>query len=409
MHILYVTPYVPSRIRTRPYHFIRTLVAQGHTVTLLTAAGTSPAEQAEVEELRTWGVSVETFPVPITRSLLNCLLALPSRQPLQAAFTYHPQMAARLRTLALGGTFDIVHIEHLRAARLVRALPATIPVVYDSVDCIALLFEQAAERGTQWRSRLIAALDLPRTRRYEARLMARFDQVVVTSRRDQRALEHLARHYLPPDIRPAPITVVTNGVDLDYFRPLEIERRHRTPPTIVLTGKMSYHANIAAARYFAQDVLPRIWQRRPEVRFQIVGKDPPEVVRQLAKNARIEVTGTVADLRPYLGRAAVAVCPARYAVGIQNKVLEAMAMGTPVVSSSAGAPPRAVAEGSLLVADDEVGFAQAVLQVLTDPPLSRRLSHRGRRYVETHHNWEISTQRLMAVYRAALSSKVRRT
>ena len=404
MHILYVTPYVPSRIRTRPYHFIRTLIGQGHTVTLLTAAGTSSAEQAEIEELRAWGISVEVFPVPFTRSLFNCLLAFPSRQPLQAAYAYHPQMAARLRTLALSETFDIVHIEHLRAARLVRAVPTTIPVVYDSVDCIALLFEQAAERGTQWRSRLIAALDLPRTRQYEARLTARFNQVVVTSRRDQRALEHLARHYLPSGVRPAPITVVTNGVDLNYFRPPESEPRSHTPPTIVLTGKMSYHANVAAARYFAQDVLPRIWQQLPDVRFQIVGKDPPEMVRQLAKDARIEVTGTVADLRPYLARADVAVCPARYAVGIQNKVLEAMAMGTPVVSSSAGAPPRAIEERSLLVADDEADFSQATLRILTDPLLASRLSRQGRRYVETHHNWEVSTQNLTAVYQAALSA-----
>ena len=101
--------------------------------------------------------------------------------------------------------------------------------------------------------------------------------------------------------------------------------------TVIFTGKMSYHANVAGALYFAHEVLPRIWQRDPQVRFQIVGKDPPQAVQQLARDARIEVTGYVKDLRPYLAQATVAVCPVAYAVGIQNKVLEAMAMQVPVV------------------------------------------------------------------------------
>ena len=407
MNILYVTPYVPSHIRTRPYNLIRVLVHLGHQVTLLTAAGTSPEEQAQADELRTWGVQVEVFPVSLARSLRNCLRALPTREPLQALFSYHPGLERRLRGLlreeAFG--FDIVHIEHLRAARLVRATGG-IPTVYDAVDCISLLFEQAIQHGAQLRSRLMTAVDLARTRRYEARLLTQYDQVVVTSQRDKHALGRLARRYLLPQAQVAPITVVTNGVDLEYFHPSNVQ--HPTsnfqPPTVIFTGKMSYHANVAAVLYFAREVLPHIWARDPDVRFQIVGKDPPEAVRQLATDRRIQVTGTVDDLRPYLAQATVAVCPALYAVGVQNKVLEAMAMGTPVVSTPAGCTALAAEEGrEILIADDNEALAAAILRAVSDHALAERLAVAGRQYVEAHHSWESEARWLVEIYGEARS------
>jgi sugar transferase (PEP-CTERM/EpsH1 system associated) len=410
MNILYVTPYVPSRIRTRPYNLIRTLIRLGHRVTLLTAAGPSPEEQEQADQLRGWGMEVEVFPVPVLRSLGNCLRALPTREPLQAVYAFHPAMERELGELVNERTFDLVHIEHLRASRLVSAVRNT-PVVYDSVDSISLLFEQATKEGAQLRSRLMTTVDLARTRRYEAWLLTQYNQVVVTSRRDKDALEGLARQYLSTQTRTAPITVVTNGVDLEYFQPPETRlcrfakgKNLVSPPTVVFTGKMSYHANIAAALYFAREVLPRIWTQDPGVRFQIVGKDPPEAVQKLATDGRIQVTGTVDDLRPYLAQATAAVCPALYAVGVQNKVLEAMAMGAPVVSTSAGCAGLGAEQGrEILAADGAEHLATAILRVLSDPDLAGRLSVAGRQYVEGQHSWESNTRHLVEVYEQARS------
>ncbi len=412
MDVLYVTPYVPSLIRTRPYNLIRALVRLGHCVTLLTAAGTLPEERARAEDLRGYGVRTEVFPISLTRSLVNCLRALPTREPLQAVYAYHPRMEQRLGDLLREQTFDVAHIEHLRASRLVRAVLASssngkrVPAVYDSVDSISLLFEQAAQTGAQWRSRMMTAIDLERTRRYEAQLLTKYDQVVITSRRDREALEQLAHQYLPQDARPAPVTVVTNGVDLEYFRTRE-NVGQRDDRTVIFTGKMSYHANITAVLYFAQQVLPCIWTKDPEVRFQVVGKDPPEAVRRLAADERIQVTGTVDDLRPYLAQAAVAVCPVHYAVGVQNKVLEAMAMGKPVVCTSATFAGLDAREGEeVLVADNAEAFATQVLHLCADPALAQRLAVAGRRYAETHHSWEASAKRLVEVYEQARSRRM---
>ena len=168
---------------------------------------------------------------------------------------------------------------------------------------------------------------------------------------------------------------------------------------------MSYHANIAAVLYFAQQVLPRIWARDPNVRFQIVGKDPPDVVKKLEADGRIQVTGTVDDIRPYLAQATAAVCPALYAVGVQNKVLEAMAMGTPVVSTPAGCAALAAEDGGeILTAAGGEEMAGAVLQVISDPALARSLSAAGQRYVKAHHSWGAGARKLTAIYEQALSA-----
>lgn len=402
MRILYVTPYVPTRIFTRPHHLIRELLRLGHKVTLVTAMRGSEEEEAQLATLREWGAMVKPFAVSLSRSLFNCLRTLPTRDPLQAHYAYHPQMEREIARLAPKS--DVAHVEHLRASLLGRAIKG-IPKVYDAVDCISLLFAQAAKTSAQLRSRLMTGIDLGRTRRYEARLLTKYDWVTITSRRDKEAMQELARRHLTAGARIAPITVVTNGVDLEYFAG---GWSPDSPPTVVLTGKMSYHANVSAALYFARQVLPKVWEQQPQVRFQIVGKDPPETVRGLAEDDRITVTGYVPDLRPYLARATVAVCPVRYAAGVQNKVLEAMAMGTPVVSTPAGCTALGAKEGDeIMIGRDADEMAAAVLRLIKDPALARRVSDGGRKYVETHHSWKSAAQQLVEVYTSVVLDHVR--
>jgi glycosyltransferase involved in cell wall biosynthesis len=228
-----------------------------------------------------------------------------------------------------------------------------------------------------------------------------YDHVVITSQRDKEAMEALGRRYLPPDASVAAIDVVTNGVDLTHFCPNQ-DPAGRDEKTVVFTGKMSYHANVSAALYFTEKVLPLIWARDPGVIFQVVGKDPPEVVQKLSADKRIQVTGYVDRLPPYLSRSTVAVCPVPYAVGVQNKVLEAMATATPVVCTSAAFSGLDAEQGKdIMVADDPDEFADRVLEICSDPALALRLGTAGRRYVADHHSWEASVRRLVEAYEKA--------
>ncbi|MDH4135210.1 MAG: glycosyltransferase [Anaerolineae bacterium] len=394
MRILYITPYVPSLIRVRPYNLIRSLAQHGHQITLLSLSS-SAQEEKDADQLTEWCQRVETISVSRMRSLWNCVKALPQPWfPLQAVYSFSPRMQKRIQTLLKEEPFDLVHVEHLRGAHFGTAV-AGVPKVYDSVDCISLLFEKALHSAPSLASRLIAWLDLGRTRRYEGRLVSQYDKVLVTSPQDKEALLKLDGRSHEQN-QEKKIAVLSNGVDLGYFA---FANGYRAPETLVFSGKMSYHANVAAVSYMVREVMPLVWARRPGVKLEIVGKNPPQAICALAKDDRVHVTGFVPDLRPYLSRATVSVSPMQYSVGIQNKVLEAMAMGTPVVASSQACSALKVRNGThLLVADEPTTFAERVLGLLDDVALRREMAINGRNYVEERHDWRTIAHNLENIY-----------
>lgn len=396
LRVLFVSPYLPSRIRVRPYNLIKYLARRGHKITLL--ALVPPGEDDnDLDTLQDWCRELQTVPLPRWRTVWNGLRALPSQTPLQAAYSRSPQMAACLKQIQAEERFDVVHVEHLRGAELSYAVNGT-PTVFDSVDSITLLFEQVLAAGPNWRSRLMAGLDLARTRRYEGRLLTRYARVLVTSPRDKEALANLSVDPAQND----KLVILPNGVDLTYFSPMGLQR---DPVTIIFTGKMSYHANVAAALDLATKIMPLVWRQFPEARLTVAGKDPSPELLELAADPRITVTGTVPDLRPYLAQATVAVTPIRYGVGIQNKVLEALAMATPVVSTPQATSALQVQPGrDLLVGDTPQAIARAIITLLGDQDLRQQVGQAGRRYVETHHDWQIAAERLEQVYREAMET-----
>jgi sugar transferase (PEP-CTERM/EpsH1 system associated) len=398
MRILFVVPYLPSLIRVRPYNLIRALARRGHHIALM-ALHPSGEDTSGLPNLSEWCQSVQLVPLPRWRVLLNGLRAVSTPTPFQAAYSRSPQMADLIRRTLAEDRCDVIHLEHLRGAELGRALDADAPpVVFDAVDSISLLFERATQNAVRWQSRLLARLDLNRTRRYEGEFTQRFSRVLVTSPEDRDALVALASNQAREveSRSKERLIVLPNGVDLDYFEPLGDPCQ---PDTIVFTGKMSYHANTAAALDLVQSIMPHIWARHPQTQVWLVGKDPPDVLRELAEDPRVTVTGTVPDIRPYLGRATVSVSPLRYGVGIQNKVLEAMAMGVPVVTTSNACRALMVERDShLLVGDSARELAQAVLSLLADEGQRRRLGEAGRRYVEAHHDWDRIATQLESIY-----------
>jgi glycosyltransferase involved in cell wall biosynthesis len=328
------------------------------------------------------------------RTLLNGLDALPGPLPVQAAYSRSPDFNRIVRRYLLGGErYDAAHIEHLRGAVLAEALEKKLPLVFDSVDSISLLFSKVQQDAPSLKSRLMALLDLERTRQFEGRLTQRFQQVAVTSEADRQALIALGSAA-------ARVTTIPNGVDLDYFQ----QRPHTTrdPLRLVFTGKMSYHANIAAVEDLVQRIMPLVWQQQPDAHLEIVGKDPSPAVLALAQHPNVTVTGSVPDMRPYLARAAVAVSTVRYGVGIQNKVLEAMAMGTPVVcSAQASSALRAESGRDLLVGDTPEAIARQILDLLGSPAQRAAVGAAGRRYVETYHTWDAAAAAFEGLYQAA--------
>ena len=402
MRIAYIVPYVPNQIRTRPYNLINQLTALGHEVVVFTL-GSSNRDLIDAQRLRHHCHEVSYYIQPVWRSLLNSATALPSRKPLQSVYSWQPAMAREIAERASQNEFDIVHIEHLRGSRfglfLKSKLP-NVPVIWDSVDCISHLFQQAAKQSRGFFGKFMTRFELGRTRRAEGDLACQFNHVLVTAPSDRTALLGL----VPVRRSPSEISVLPNGVDLEYFHPnAEVQRE---PETLVFSGKMSYHANISMANYLVEEIMPRIWKVRPATHLYIVGKDPAPVIKKMTQNPLITVTGTVEDIRPFLWRATISVVPLLYGAGIQNKILEAMATGTPVVTTCRALSALQAQRGKdLFASDDPDGFSQAVLQLIANRDLQHKTGDAGVRYVRTFHSWDSIASQLVNIYQQTLNSR----
>lgn len=386
MRVLFVSPYVPSLVRIRPYQWIRTLHRLGHAVHLIAVR---PPEDRWLSDVpvREWCASVSVFPLERSATLRNALTAVPRGLPLQAAYSHHPAAEAAIADAARH--CDVVHVEHLRGVVLADAVRDT-PRVLDAVDSIAVLFEQARTRATSWKHRLMASADVGRTRRFEGRFAGRFSRVIVSSARDASAFKTLSPNASDR------IVTIPNGVDADYWTPMN---DRSSAVTILFSGKMSYHANETAAVRLVRRIMPLVWNTRPDIKVMLAGLDPGPAVQALAADSRVTITGYEPDLRPRFAAATIVVAPLEYGVGIQNKVLEAMAAGVPVVASRAACEGISAADGrDLLSGDTDEQLAAHAVGLLSAETRRTALAANGRRYVSNHHDWLTLGRRLVSVY-----------
>lgn len=403
MRIAYIVPYVPNQIRTRSYNLIAHLSQLGHEVDVFTV-GSNEVDRQDAESLKSKCAKVVYFHQPLWRSLTNSLSASFSGQPLQSVYSWQPALARFLVKLLVErgcSPYDVIHVEHLRGSKYGILLKSAFPnqrVVWDSVDCISHLFQQASVQSTDLFGRWMTSFELERTRKMEGKLIGCFDHVLVTSAIDRTAFLGLTRNGK----KTAPISILSNGVDAEFFcANSDIEREAES---LAFSGKLSYHANISMVKYLVDEIMPRIWKTRPGTRLYIVGKDPSSQIRDLNKNPLITVTGTVDDIRPYLWRATVSVAPLLYGAGIQNKILEAMATRTPVVTTSKAVSALQVQAGKeLFVADDPDEFSKAVLRLIGDRNLQQQVGDAGSSYVQAHHNWMSIASCLTDIYQQTLN------
>ncbi len=412
MRLLFVAPYVPNAVRVRPWQLLRSLAARGHQITLGTIT-TSPAEQEEIAALEALGVRVLAAPMSTRDSALAALRALPQRRPLQSSWSWSPALWAQLAALVEREPLDAIHVEHLRGSRYAVELQRLVEagrahgqarpaVVWDSVDSISHLFAQAAQRSSSAKSRAMSRVELGPTRREERRLLGLFPAVTVTSPLDRDAFLALC----PPaeaERLAARIHVIPNGVDGGEFAYQGLEGR--APTTVLFSGKLSYHANSTAALHLAGEIMPIVWRTRPDVELRLVGKEPGAALQRLAEShtggasGRVVVTGAVPSMGAELRAATVAAAPLLYGAGIQNKVLEAMACGTPVVATPhATAALEAVVGRDLLVEESPERFAAVLLRLLGAPAERQALGLAGRAFVQAHHSWDAAAARFEALY-----------
>lgn len=392
MRMLFVVPNVPSPIRARPFNFIRRL-SQSHEVSVLCVA-TNEADYQFAGELRQHCQELEVIKVSAWRSFWNCFVALFSSRSLRCAYFYSPSLRHRVEEKVKRGEVDLVHAEHLKSVPMVESVVGQVAAVFDAVDCMSMLETRRRRVIRNPLLKFFSWMEGKKMARWEAKASQLFNRVVISSPVDKNC--YPAR----PESKEK-IDVIPNAVDLEHFGFQQFEAQRNR---IVFCAKLDYFPNQDAVLYFSRSVWPLLRMRRPELQLEIVGSRPPRSVRLLDGRDGIRVVGSVPDVRPFLGRAWVALCPIRVRAGIQFKVLEAMALGVPVVATRLCCPGLGVEPGKhLLVADTPEEFVFAIESLLDNGTLRADLVHAGRKYVEKHHDWDGSVKGLCEAYAQAVA------
>lgn len=394
MRILFLShrfPYPPTfGSKLRAFHTIRHL-ARSHEVTVL-APVRSPQEADEAKGIAPFCRTFRTFPVVAALQAAKVALSLPSPVTASEAFFHSAAMRREIDRLLAERRFDLVFVHCSSVGRLVEKIEG-LPKIIDFCDVDSCKWRDYAlykawplSLGYRWEALRLAAA--------ERRLSRAFDLVTVATPGEMQALAAIGiqsnADWFP------------NGVDVEYFRP---SPEAHDPALITFVGRMDYFPNQQAVIDFCTTVWPQLRVARSDLRLQIVGAAPTETVKQLARLPGVSVTGAVADVRPYVTRSALTIAPLQIARGTQNKILESMAMGVPVVASrvAAGGVDAVVGE-HLLVAETPAQCRDAILKVLGDPTERARLATAGRARVLSHLTWPNSMQRLDRIIERCLST-----
>lgn len=384
MKILYLChrfPYPPRRGgKIRPFNMIRHL-ARRHDVTVCSLAR-SDQEAEEAQGIAAHCSRFFVHRVSAATQVGRMVARLPTPAPSSVGYFHSSAMARRVRALLATEAFDLIFVHCSSVAHYVSGA-AGVPRILDFGDMDSCKWIEYA-RFKPFPLSLGYRLEGEKLRREEARLARAFDLCTATTRAEWQTLQACAGDT-PTDWFP-------NGVDAAYFAP---DDEPYDADTLSFVGRMDYYPNQECMIRFCAELLPRLRARRPSIKLVIVGADPSRAIRRLGEQPGVTVTGSVPDVRPYVRRSALMIAPLNIARGTQNKILEAMAMGVPVVTSDiAAGGVDAVAGEHLLVAGDAAAYEAAVLRVLEQPAERARLAVAGRARMHSHHDWDASMRRL---------------
>lgn len=378
MKILFLanrTPYPPYRgDKLKIYNLAKRLRGR-HELHLLTFAQTAEdlSYKAELEKIFH---KVDFVYLPKWKSALNCLQALWSRTPLQVLYFQSAAMQKKLQEVLEADTFDAVHVQHLRMSPYLAA-NKEIPRILDMPDAFSLYWQRRLNSTRNPFVKLFTAIEYKRLLRYE-QVMMKYNLSLVCSAED--------KEYLETKQGITNLQLLPNGVDLDTFKAGGHDYTHNH--TLLFTGNMDYAPNVDAVRYFVEEIFPLVLQKFPRTQFVIAGQRPVKKVLQLASD-NVKVTGFIPDLAAVYNEASVVVAPLRFGAGTQNKVLEAMAMGVPVVCSNIGFKGLGInsGEGAIMQTEPQA-FADSVNELLGSEEKRLAVGERGAHVIRSGFGWD---------------------
>ncbi|MBI3367615.1 MAG: TIGR03087 family PEP-CTERM/XrtA system glycosyltransferase [Burkholderiales bacterium] len=394
MKVLYVChrfPFPPKRGgKIRPFNMIRHLTASGHQVTVCSLSR-APDEAKEGEGIAPHCHAFHMGHVNAPTQWARMIARLPLTTPSSMGYFYSTELASKVRALLAAQRFDLIFVHCSSVAQYVEDVQGT-PKILDFGDMDSQKWLEYANYKpfplslgyTFEGHKMLAA---------EKRLARKFDLCTATTRAEWETLNDYGTG--------AKTDWFPNGVNAEFFKPTEAPY---DADTISFIGRMDYYPNQECMARFCQDTWPLLKAKRPAMKLLIVGADPSPEMRALGDLPGVTVTGSVPDVRPFIVGSALMVAPLAIARGTQNKILEAMAMGVPVVTSRVAAGGvDALAGEHLLVADTPQETADAILRITGDAAERQRLAEAGRARMLSHHAWDKSMTRLDGIIARCVS------
>ncbi len=393
MNILYLChrfPFPPRRGgKIRPFNMIRHFAASGHRVTVCSLVR-SADEAAQGQGIAAHCADFDAVQVSEPAQYARMLARLPLRTPSSMGYFFSKRLAQRVRERVAAQAWDLIFVHCSSVAQFVEHV-RNVPKILDFGDMDSHKWTEYANYKPfplSWGYRFEGA----KMMMAEKRLARRFDLCTTTTRAEWQTLEGYATG--------AATDWFPNGVDSAFFCPDDAPYR---VDTLSFIGRMDYYPNQECMSRFCDQVWPALRARRPELKLLIVGAEPSPAIRALGERPGVTVTGSVPDVRPYVRRSALMIAPLAIARGTQNKILEAMAMGVPVVTSRVAAGGVDAEPGAhLLVADSAQQQVEAIGALLDSPAERDRLAHAGRARMLSHHAWPNSMRRLDGIVERCL-------
>ena len=383
MRLFFLLPRVPYPTekgdKLRAFHQIKQL--SKHHEIILCALNDGVLHEDAIPVLRKYVRAVHIIPIPKLSIAVNLVKTLFSGNPLQVGYFYNASSAAKIRSLITQYQPDHIFCQLIRVAEYVKGI--NIPKTLDYQD----VFSKGMERRlatSPFYMKPFLKLEYNRLVQYEHDAFEAFDNKIIISAPDRDLIPH-------PDHEQ--IVVVANGVDTDFFKPIEKEKKY----DLVFTGNMGYPPNIKCAEFLVNEIMPEILPHKPNLRLLIAGANPHLRVMVL-KSAQVEVSGWVPDMRECYAGARIFIAPMQIGTGLQNKLLEAMAMQVPCITSPLAFKALNAREGEdILVAQTPKEYASHILTLLNNPDLAKKIAMKGYELVHNNFDWEKETDKINAL------------
>ncbi len=365
--------------KLRAYHQIKEL-SQHHTLILCCLNDTKIHPKA-FERLKPFAEALYIFPLRKSGIIGRLCRALFSSTPFQVAYFYSPGIHKQIKALIAKHQPDHLFCQLIRTTRYADGSDTDNTLDYQDVFSAGLL---RRHRIAPWYKKMLLKMEYRRVLSFENKAFDQFNKHVIISIPDRNLIPHPARKS---------IAVIPNGVDTIFFKPMDHPKQY----DIIFTGNMGYPPNINGASFLVRQVMPLVWAKIPATNVAIVGASPAASVKSLA-SPLVTVTGWVDDIRTYYAASSIFVAPMQIGTGLQNKVLEAMAMKLPCITSPlANEALMAKENNQVLIGRNAPEYAQHILSLLTETKKYNNLSKAGHHFVLQHFNWQSTTARLAAI------------